>query len=243
MNLQNLVTRALATLLLVSSDFAQSAPDPSPYQPGVTQAEKAAAERLKRRAEAGSAEAQNELSKQYMAGKVFKRSVPEAEKWVRAAAEQGFAEAEVDLAILYLDGEGVSRDYAQGFSWMQKAANQGDPRAEYNLGNLYGLGRGVTRNTALGVQWFLKAAEDGSPEGAFKMGIACEQGVMAPRDLVKAYMWYYIGASRYSYAPSQQVLREIGPKIGPNGIEDARRKAEQWIKAHPKQEPGPYVAP
>jgi uncharacterized protein len=178
-----------------------------------------------------------------MDGKIFKRNVSEAVKWVRTAAEQGFAEAEVDLAILYLEGGGVTRDYAQGFSWMQKAANQGDPRAEYNLGNLYGLGRGVSQDVAQGVHWFLKAAEDGSPEGAYKMGIACEQGATVPRDLVKAYMWYYIGATRYGYAPSQQVLRELGPKIGAKAIEDARRQAELWIKAHPKQQPGPYVAP
>lgn len=241
--MREMTKHALAILLFVSSGFTQTANDNSPYQPKATPGERAAAEDLKHRAESGSAEAQNELSKEYMEGKVFKRDVPQAVKWVRAAAEQGLAEAQVNLAILYLDGTGVTRDYAQGFSWMQKAANQDDPRAAYNLGMLYGLGRGVTQNIAQGVHWYLKAAENGSPEGAYKMGVAYEQGVTVPRDFVKAYMWYHIAASRYGYTPSDQPLREIGPKIGATGIQEARRQAELWIKAHPKQEPGPYVAP
>jgi hypothetical protein len=126
---------------------------------------------------------------------------------------------------------------------MQKAANQDDPAAAYNLALLYGLGRGVTKDIAQGVHWYLKAAENGSPVGAYKMGVACEQGVTVPRDLVKAYMWHYIAMSRYGYSPSQEVVRELGRKIGPNGIDDARRQADEWIKAHPKREAGPYVAP
>jgi TPR repeat protein len=223
--------------------LAQISSDNSPYQPSATTIERAAAEDLELRAEAGSAQAQNELSKQYMGGKIFKRNVPEAVRWVSAAANQGLAEAEVDLAILYLEGTGIPRDYSKGFSWMKKAADQDEPKAAYNLGNLYGLGRGVTQDVAQGVHWFLKAAELGNPAGAYKMGVASEQGASVPLDLVKAYMWYYIASSRYDYYWSKEPLREIGPKIGPKGIEDARKQAELWIEAHPKHQAGPYDAP
>ena len=239
----NVATRVLVILLVASPSFTQTASENSTYQPNATSEQRAAVEDLKRRAEAGPAEAENELSKQYMEGKILKPDVPQAVKWVRAAAEQGLAEAQVNLAILYLEGRGVARDYTLGFSWMQKAANQDNPKAAYNLGMLYGLGRGVTQNIALGVQWYLKAAENGNPAGAYKMGMACQQGVTVPQDSVKAYMWYYIAASRYGYTPRPDVLRELGAKIGAKGIEEARRQAEVWIKAHPKQYPGPYEAP
>jgi TPR repeat protein len=242
MNMQKMPKSFIFVLLGVLAGFTQAAKDKEPYRPDITAAQRAAAEKLKQEAEGGSAEAQNELSKEYMEGKIFSRDTSEAARWARAAAERGLAEAQVNLAILYLEGTAVPRDYSQGFSWMQKAANQDDPKAAYNLGMLYGLGRGVTQNIELGVHWYLKAAENGSPEGAYKMGIACEQGITVPRDLVKAYMWYYI-SSRSDYYWSKEPLREIGPKIGPNGIDEARREGELWIKAHPKREPGPYDAP
>jgi TPR repeat protein len=189
------------------------------YQSNGTAQEKSAAENLRRSAEAGSAKAQSELSKAYMAGTVFKQNIPEAVKWVSAAANQGLAEAEVDLAILYLEGTGVPRDYSKGFFWMKKAADQGDPKAEYNVGALYGLGRGVAKDVSEGVRWYLKAAEAGHQRAAYNMGLAYEQGVGVPHDLVKAYMWHYLAANRLGYYPSQEILRELSAKIGPAKVE------------------------
>ncbi len=218
---------------LLGSAVAQINSNDSTYQPNVTAAERAAAENLLRSAERGSAKAQSELSKAYMGGNVFKQNVPEAVRWVRAAAEQDLAEAEVDLAILYLEGSGVPRDDSKGFSWMKKAADQGNPKGEYNLGVLYGLGRGVAKDIPEGIRWYLRAAEGGHQKAAFNMGLAYEQGVGVPLDLVKAYMWHYIAAHRFGYFPSQELLRELSVKIGPAKVEEARKQAGEWVKAHP----------
>jgi len=216
----------------VGQEIGQAASPDSIYQPNAKPAERLAAENLRRTAEAGSAKAQSELSKAYMAGTVFKQNIPEAIKWVSAAANQGLPEAEVDLAILYLEGTGVQRDYSKGFSWMKKAAEQGDPKAEYNVGALYGLGRGVAKDVSEGVRWYLKAAEAGHQRAAYNMGLAYEQGVGVPHDLVKAYMWHYLAVNRLGYYPSKEILRELSTKIGPARVEEGRQQAAVWIKAH-----------
>jgi hypothetical protein len=228
-------SRGVLMHLLIAGSLmhAQASGDGSAFQPNATLKEKAAAQYLLRAAEAGSAKAQSELSRAYMAGYVFKRNIPEAVRWVTAAASQGLAEAEVDLAVLYLEGTGVPRDYSKGFFWMKKAADQGNPQAEYNLGLLYGLGRGVGKDIPEGVRWYLKAAESGDPQSAYNMGLAYEQGVGVSRDLVKAYMWHYLAANRFGYSPSQELLRELGGKIGPAKVEEARQQAAAWIKSHP----------
>jgi TPR repeat protein len=219
--------------------LAQNKSEGAVFQPNTTLTEREAAENLRHSAEAGSAKAQSELSKAYMGGTVLQRNVPEAVRWVRAAAYQGLAEAEVDLAILYLEGTGVPQDYSKGFLWMKKAADQGDPKAEYNVGALYGLGRGVAKDVPEGIRWYLKAAEAGHQRAAYNMGLAYEQGVGVPHDLVKAYMWHYLAANRLGYSPSQEILRELGAKIGPAKVEEGRQQASVWIKAHPNVKPVP----
>lgn len=213
--------------------YAQTGGDGPAFQTGVTSTKKAAVIAILHSAESGSAKAQSELSKAYMEGTVLKRNVPEAVRWVTAAANQGFAEAEVNLAILYLEGMGVPQDYSKGFSWMKKAADQGNPKAEWNVGLLYGLGRGIKKDVNEGVRWYGKSAEAGDPEAAYDMGLAYEQGVGVPRDLEKAYMWHYLAANQFGYGPSQELLRELSAKLGPEKIEEARRQANDWIKAHP----------
>ncbi len=221
------------SLFLSVAVLAQTGNSNSIYQPSATPVERAAALYLLHSAEAGSARAQSELSKAYMAGTVFKQDIPEAVRWVTAAANQGLAEAEVDLAILYLEGTGVPRDYSKGFFWIKKAADQGNPKAEYNLALLYGLGRGVGKDIPEGVRWYLKAAESGNPQAAYNMGLAYEQGVGVTRDLVRAYMWHYLAVNRFGYYPSQKPLGELSVKIGPAKVEEARHQAAAWIEAHP----------
>jgi hypothetical protein len=212
---------------------AQNKSDDPVFQSSATLGEKAAAENLRRSAEAGSAKAQSELGKAYMEGSIFKQNTSEAVKWVGAAANQGLAEAEVNLATLYLEGRGVPQDYSKGFSWMKKAADQGDPKAEYNVGLLYGLGRGVRQDYQEGIRWYLKAAEAGDPAAAYNIGLAYSSGFGVARDEVKGYMWYYISAMRFGYPPSHKALDDLNTKLDPAKIAEGRKQAEQWIKAHP----------
>jgi TPR repeat protein len=125
--------------------IAQANNDISDLQPNVTPSERIWAQNLSLSAGRGSAQAQYELGRAFLEGRVFKQNVDEAVHWTRAAAEQGLAEAEVNLAVMYNEGRGVPRDDAQSFAWNLKAADRGNVNAEYNIGYSYALGQGVKK--------------------------------------------------------------------------------------------------
>ena len=89
---------------------------------------------LKRRAEKGDAEAQNNLGLMYVKGQGVEQDFKEAVKWFQKAADQGFAAAQYNLGRMYYDGKGVERTYVTAYAWWtiaaadgHKAANKGKP--------------------------------------------------------------------------------------------------------------------
>jgi TPR repeat protein len=220
-------------LMLLTSMVAQSPNSGLDFEPSATASERAWAESLEVKSEGGSAEAQYELSKAYMEGRILIKDVGKAVKWVRAAARQGLPEAEVNLGILYHSGPGVPRDDLKALYWMKKAADQGDAKAEYNMGVIYVYGQGVQKDLSEAVRWYAKAAEQGHQVGAYNMGMAYSSGVGVPRDEVKGYMWQYLAASRFGYAVSRKVLEGLDSRLDRATIARARKEADEWVKAHP----------
>ena len=126
---------------------------------------------LKKKAEAGDAQAQFELGrkyydrgvapknymeaviKYYKSGGISKDEV-EAVKWFRKAAEQGHAQAQRYLGVAYANGWGASKDEVEAVKWTRKAAEQGHPIAQNNLGLMYDKGEGVPENDVEAVKWF-----------------------------------------------------------------------------------------
>jgi len=211
---------------------AQANPNSSEFSSNVTSSEKTWAQNLKRKAEGGSPEAQYELGRAYIEGRVFQQNIEEAVKWTQAAAAQGFAKAEVNLAVMYNEGRWVPRDYAQSRLWNEKAAAQGDARAEYNLGVLYAYGQGVKQDLAEGIWWYLKAAEQGHQVAAYNVGVAYSQGVGVAIDEVKGYTWQLL-ACHFGFPHCKETLKFLDSKLDAARIGDAHKKANEWIKAHP----------
>ncbi len=128
---------------------------------------------LRKKAEAGDAEAQNGLGSMYFSGEAISYDAhgkplskdPEAAAgWFYRAAEQGYADAQFNLGLLYFTGEGVEQDKAKAVELFTKSAEQGNINAQNNLGVIYLLGEGVEQNTDEAIKWFEKAAEQGSEE-------------------------------------------------------------------------------
>ncbi|MXS79552.1 MULTISPECIES: tetratricopeptide repeat protein [Nitrosomonas] len=128
---------------------------------------------LRKKAEAGDAEAQNGLGSMYFSGEAVSHDAqgnplskdPEAAAgWFYRAAEQGHADAQFNLGLLYFTGEGVPQDKTKAVELFTKAAEQGNIDAQNNLGVIYLLGEGVEQNTNKAVEWFEKAAEQGNEE-------------------------------------------------------------------------------
>ena len=87
-------------------------------------------EATKARAEAGDANAQNNLGAMYDNGTGVAENVQEAVKWYRLAAEQGDANSQFVLGLMYENGEGVSGNDVRAYIWYSVAAAQGAAYAE-----------------------------------------------------------------------------------------------------------------
>ena len=89
---------------------------------------------LRIKAEAGDAQAQNEMGEALYAGKrgVEKDAVA-AVKWLRQAADQNDPTAQSNLGICYECGEGVAKYEVEAYKWDLLAAAQGDAKAKRNV--------------------------------------------------------------------------------------------------------------
>jgi TPR repeat protein len=148
--------------------------------------DKNALKALQDRANAGDADAQCGLGRQYE----FALGVPQDNKqavlWLQKSAEQGNIIAQVELGVVF----DKMQDYAQALIWYRKAAEQGNARAEFNLGLAYQDGESVPKDMAQAIAWYRKAANQGDAIAQSQLGVAYEQGTGVPQDYSQAVDWY-----------------------------------------------------
>jgi len=120
---------------------------------------------IKKKAEAGDAEAQSKLGVMCASGLGMKLDKQEAVRWYRKSAEQGYPVGQWNLAFMYVRGEGgVAENFAEARELFRKSATSGFTNAQYDLGMmlLNGLGGELNRKDA--EKWFRMAAEQGYRE-------------------------------------------------------------------------------
>lgn len=88
---------------------------------------------LKKDADSGNAEAQNNLGTMYFNGEGVKQDYAEALKWFQKAAGQGIPNAQFNVGVMYYKGLGVKQDTQKALEWLQKAADQGDEGAKKTI--------------------------------------------------------------------------------------------------------------
>ena len=152
--------------------------------------------KLKRAAENGDAEAQNDLGVRYHNGQGVAKDYTEAMKWYRKAAEQGNIVAQYNLAVMYYNGQGVAKDYSEAVKWYRKAAEQGLAQAQNDLGVRYYNGQGVAKDYAEAMKWYRKAAEQGYAMAQNNLGVMYENGRGVPQDYSEALKWYRKAAAQ-----------------------------------------------
>ena len=86
-------------------------------------------EAVRKKAEAGDADAQHYLGVMYAYGKGVAQDDTEAVKWYRKAAEQGNANAQFNLGWMYDQGKRVPKDDVTAYAWLSVAAASGDEEA------------------------------------------------------------------------------------------------------------------
>ncbi|MEZ0226115.1 MAG: tetratricopeptide repeat protein [Alphaproteobacteria bacterium] len=107
--------------------------------------------------------------------------------------------------------------------WLKKGAAQGDANCQFTLG-VMAINR---RDYEDAMTWLQRAAAQGNAPAQDKIGIMYRDGLGVPQDNVQAYMWFTLAAniSGQFFTP----LRDnLGLKMTPAEIEDAKRRAAEW---------------
>ena len=141
---------------------------------------------LKKAAESGDVEAQNDLGCYYFNSQDYQ----EAFKWFQKSAEQDFITAYFNLGRCYLNGYGVEQDVGQAISNYKTAAEKGMSDAELMLGCIYQDDRLEPYVPEESIYWFKRAASHGKQWGAMQLGIIYETGFFAEQNDSLALHWY-----------------------------------------------------
>lgn len=166
----------------------------------------------------------------YVTEKKASKDDEQAAQQLKRAAERGDPDAQSRLAEVYYR----VRDYKTAFAWFLKSADQGYARGQYNLGVMYMEGSGTPKDESEAVKWFLKAAEQGERGAMNNLTAAYFYGRGVPQDFVLTYMWSSI-AAQLGDENSKKNLAGLKSKLTAAQLEEAERRASQWLAEHPKR--------
>ena len=146
---------------------------------------------VKKKAEQGDKEAQNDLGCMYENGEGVEKDELMAVCWYQKSAKQGYALAQYNLGLAYYFSRGVDANYTKAVYWYRKAAEQEYAAAENNLGVALEYGQGCEKNEQEALEWYRKAASHGDAMGRKNMGEIHEKGKFGVEvDLVRAKELY-----------------------------------------------------
>jgi TPR repeat protein len=164
-------------------------------------------ENVKRRAEAGDAEAQYVYSTLFGAD-----GAKQAATWVLRAAEQGHPKAQARAGVVYDLGAGVEKNPAESLTWLTRAAGNGQKLAQYYLGRKYALGEGVARDAPQATKWLQASAEHGHVLAQYELA-----RLLKSSDRDQALRWFRASAER-GYAPAQYELAGLLDRVHPDEL-------------------------
>jgi TPR repeat protein len=119
-------------------------------------------EETRKKAEAGNAQAQDQLGGKYAYGLGVEKNFDEGLKWTLLSAGQGYPMAESNAAHMLFS---VGRN-AEALDWDIKAAQSGFAESQYELATIYLDGKLVPKDTEKAAFWCKKAADGGDPRAA-----------------------------------------------------------------------------
>jgi TPR repeat protein len=182
---------------------------------------------LRRRAEAGDAEAQYGLAEVYRRGFPLAQDPAKALALYRRSAGQGHAAAQFRLGELYEEGALVERDLGQALEYYRLAAEQGHAGAQYALAHTYHLGSGVAQDMAAAMVWYRRAAEQGDEWSQLALGDQYRIGLAVERDLAQSTAWYRRAAEQGNIFAQFELGNAY--RSG-NGVEQDRAQALAWYR-------------
>lgn len=135
-----------------------------------------------------------------------------------------------------------------------QAVNPADPCAGISSPSsdqMYSCGSDASLdgNKDIALKWWLRSAAHHNWEADFRLGYAYRDGSGVARDLIEAYKWFDVAAADHAAAidkqgaaPNKRAAEDnsaeiryrdqVGGKLAPEQIEDAQKRARDWLSAH-----------
>ena len=140
-------------------------------------------------AEAGNAEAQNNVGYMYEEGLGVPQNYLLAMNWYRQAADNGLAEAQHNMGMLYHHGYGVAENLGEAFRWFKMAAEQELAESEYMLGLAFENGEGTELDYAEAKRLLLSAARKNYVPAQLMYAFMLQAGEGGDSEPFSAYVW------------------------------------------------------
>ncbi len=180
---------------------------------------------IKKAAEKGIPDWENNLGVCYIYGKGVEKNVAEGNNWYKKAIEHGSTEALFNLGLSYYKGEGVVKNLQEAKRLFEKSSAQGNDIAQLYIGRIL---EDTNASCDKIVAAYKKAAEMGCAEAQDYLGYWYEEGENGlPVDYQEAYRWYQKAAEQGdSYAQY-----DIGWLFDNGlGVKENKREAVKWFK-------------
>ena len=162
---------------------------------------------LKKCAEKGNADCQNDLGMYFLFGEDYATAM----QWLMKAAEKDNYKAQCNIGELYKFGLGVEKNYSKAVGWYEKSV-QKNSFCLSNLGSMYEFGLGVKQDYSKALELYKKSAEDGNAHGEYSLGMMYFQGDGVDKNVFTARDWFE-KADKKGYIPATVKLGDIYSEI------------------------------
>ena len=143
---------------------------------------KTAYELLKKLAEQGVAQAQNDLGFSY----TIDGNYQQAKYWLELSAGQNHPMGLNSLGVLYMNGWGVEQNYTKAKAYFELSMLQNYAPAQTNMGILYLYAWGVEQDYAKAKEYFELALQQNDDNAKNSLGVMYLKGLGVPQDKEKA---------------------------------------------------------
>lgn len=197
---------------------------------------------MRKAADAGDAEAMNQIGVLQMLNARTPSDYSMALYWLQQAIDGGSVNAMYNLARMYLHGVGMARDYVNAFKWFERSAQGGSVHGMHVLAVMAENGLGTARDPRLARAMYLEAASGGIPAAMVWVSDDLARGAGASTDLVEAHAWLQV-ASQLDLDEQRQIvvlarMEELAARLGPDQRDEARARASRIVAAIRHRSPG-----
>lgn len=186
---------------------------------------------LRKSAEAGSVEAQNQLGMIYANGNGVELNYTEAFKWIKKAAEKDHQQALRTLSWLYANGFGIEQSDEKAQQICLRLAELGDAKDQYFLASLYQSGLyGMKPDSKTMIHWYYQSAQQHYPRAQYALAKIILKGNDLEKNDEMAFQWLSL-ANINGHTKAGEELKALIERLPADTIDTYKKRMTASIEA------------